>query len=216
VERVLAPVWSDLAFGESPFLQQTWLGGIDLARVGARKSARIGWIMGRTHDRALVTPYPLEDIWLRIGYRRDPNVYDFGLATASGDWQWKSWVARGELYTLFRDTESALETFDPRRGGRFGLETGFRAFQGDLGVRVRGEVELFGGRPSALDGTWVKGDETYAATVLLTLLDANVTLRFQNLENKLRPLPWVDPLTQVEALGEGFGFRLALNWRLYN
>jgi hypothetical protein len=62
----------------------------------------------------------------------------------------------------------------------------------------------------------VPGDATYGASVLLTLLDANVTVRFQNLENKRRPLPWQDPITGQEGMSEGFGFRLALNWRLYN
>jgi hypothetical protein len=217
VERVLAPVWTDLAYQQSPFLQQTWLGGFDLGHIGTTTRARFGWIMGRTHDRALVDPYPLQDLWLRFGYRRDPNVYDFGMATASGDWGGRRWAAHGELYQLFRDSQSATETFDPRRGGRFGLETHFRAFQGDLGVRLRGEMELFGGRPNAIDHfVWVPGDATYGASVLLTLLDANVTVRFQNLENKRRPLPWQDPITGQEGMSEGFGFRLALNWRLYN
>jgi len=217
VERVMAPVWTDLALQQTPFLQSTWLGGFDLGHQGTATRARIGWIMGETQNRALVDPFPLQDLWLRFGYRRDPSAYDFGMATASGDWIGKRWAAHGELYQLFRDSQTASETFDPRRGGRFGLETRFRAFQGDLGVRLRGEMGLFGGRPNAVDPSiWVPGDATFAASALLTLLDANVTVRFENLENKRRSLPWQDPITQQEAVSEGFGFRLALNWRLYN
>jgi hypothetical protein len=139
------------------------------------------------------------------------------MATASFDWQGKRGGAHGELYQLFRDSQSAQETFDPRRGGRFAVETRFRAFQGDLGVRLRADVAAFGGRPNAIDpSVWVPGDLTYGASALFTLLDANVTLRFVNLENKRRSLPWQDPITGLEGVSEGFGFRLALNWRLYN
>src|SRR5262249_14807046 len=60
VERVMAPVWTDLDSTQAPFLQSTWLGGFDLGHQATTTRARIGWIMGETHDRALVDPWPLQ------------------------------------------------------------------------------------------------------------------------------------------------------------
>ena len=218
VERVLAPVWSDLANGEAPFLQNTWKGGIDLAWRGAPgRAAALGWVMGHTRDRALVTRYPFEELWLRDGFRRDPDAFDFGLATASGDWRVRAWSAHGEIYSLVRDPDSPQAAVEPTRGGRASLETAFRAFVGDLGVRLRADVGAIGGRETqGLQPRWISGELTYGVSAALTLSDATVSLRFRNLENKRRPLPWTDPQTGEDAVGDGMEFRLGMAWRLYN
>ncbi|TMQ71369.1 MAG: hypothetical protein E6K80_05825 [Candidatus Eisenbacteria bacterium] len=81
--RVLAPVWSDLAPGEAPFLQSTWNGGADVAvRGGPGRRLEIEWLTGRTVGRALLLRFPFEELWLRDGYREDPSAFQFGLATA--------------------------------------------------------------------------------------------------------------------------------------
>lgn len=215
--RVVAPVWADLGPGTAPFLQSTWLGGFKLGWRGSQANGEAGWVMGRTRDRAVVTRWPLEELWLREGFRPDPDSYDFALATSAGQWSWRSWRARGEAYWLLRDAGTAQAQVDRRRGGRASLETGFRAFAGDLGVRVRGELELVSGRALAT-GTpgWVAGHATTGVGVGLTLADAVVTFGLRNLEDRRRPLPWVDPSTGEEALGEGMEFRFGLTWRLYN
>jgi hypothetical protein len=215
--RVVVPVWADLEPGAAPFLQSTWLGGFGLGWRGAAAAGAAGWAMGRTRDRAVVTRWPLEELWLREGFRPDPGSYDFGLATAAGQWWWRSWRARGEAYWLLRDASGAQPQVDPRRGGRASLESGFHAFAGDLGVRVRAEVELVGGRALA-SGTpgWAGGYATTGVGVGLTLADAVVTFGLRTLEDRRRPRPWVDPLTGEEALGEGMEFRFGLTWRLYN
>jgi len=218
VERVVVPVWSDLAFGQTPFVQSTWKGGFDVAwRGGSGSQVGAGWMMGRTHDRALLTRFPFEELWLRDGVRRDPDAYDFGLATGKAAWRAGPWRAEGEGYWLLRDSGTPQAAVDPRRGARASLETSFRAFVGDLGVRLRGDVALVGGRASqAVPGEWIAGDATYGAGVALTLGDAAVSLRLRNLENKRRRLPWVDPQTGEEGVGDGMELRMGLTCRLYN
>jgi hypothetical protein len=52
--RYAAPVWSDLADGQAPFLQRTWSAGADLAWLHAQGwSARGAWQMGHRRARSL-------------------------------------------------------------------------------------------------------------------------------------------------------------------
>jgi hypothetical protein len=97
------------------------------------------------------------------------------------------------------------------------LETGFRAFQGDLSVRLRGDLGGMSGRASLEPGgAWIPGDWTYGGAVLLGLADVNIMLRYRNLEDEVRSLPWLVPLTGEEGKGAGDQFRLAISWRFYN
>jgi hypothetical protein len=216
-ERVVAPVWSDLAAGQDAFLQSTWKGGGELAWRDGRRQLAAGWVMGRTLDRALLARFPFEELWLRQGFGRDPEPFDFGLATASADWRGRMVSAHGEVFGLLRDEDAPQATVDPDRGGRLSVETGFSAFAGDLGVKLRGEVAALSGHENPVPGgPWVAGDWTYGLTTSLTLSDAVITMRFRNLENERRILPWTVPATGEGALGGGFEFRLGLAWRLYN
>jgi hypothetical protein len=216
-ERVVVPVWSDLAPGVNPFLQSTWKGGAEVAWHDPHRRVSAGWMMGRTLDRALLSRFPFEELWLRDGFQRDPDAFDFGLATASADWRWKHWLAHVEGFSLFRDDEAPQAKIDPRRGGRAVLETGFTAFKGDLRIRVRGDVAGMGGRQSVEPGgAWIEGDWTYGFAAVLNLADVAITLRYRNLEDKVRTLPWLVPLTGLEGEGVGDQFRIAISWRFFN
>lgn len=216
-ERVVVPVWSDLAPGVDPFLQNTWKGGAELAWRDPRGRLSAGWTMGRTSERALLSRYPFEELWLRDGFERDPAPFDFGLATASVDWRWRGWLAHVDGYSLFRDDDAPQAKIDPRRGGRAVLETGFHAFKGDLNVRVRGDVGGMSGRASLEPGAaWIPGDWTYGATAIVSIAEVTVTLRYLNLEEETRSLPWLVPLTGVEGKGEDGLFRLGIAWRFFN
>jgi hypothetical protein len=218
VERIVAPVWSDLALGQEAFLQSTWLGGVGIRwRSPQAATADLAWATGRTRDRAWVPRWPLEELWLRDGFRRDPSAFDFGLGTASGELRWRSWRARGEGFALFRDESAPQAGVDPARGARASLETSWRAFDGDLDIRLRGEAEVVGGRASeAVPSHWIPRYATFGGAAALTLADAVVTLHFRNIENERRSLTWVDPSTGLEAMGEGLEFRFLITWRLYN
>ncbi len=215
--RVITPVWSDLAPGYAAFLQSTWNGGLDLGWRGEEgRQIGVGGLVGQTRGRALADRLPFEELWLRNGFRDDPNALRFGLATLDADWTIGAWSAHGEVYDLARSHDGFEPRLDPERGGRASLETSFRAFAGDLGVRVRAEVAGVGGHesPSALE--WVPGYWTYGATAALTLADATITVRLRNLEDTVRPLPWIVPSTFADGVGRGLEFRLGMAWRLYN
>jgi hypothetical protein len=218
IERVMTPVWSDLADGQSPFLQSTWLGGVDLsAGGGPGLLVRGGWLMGRTRDRAVVSRYPLEELWLRSGFVADPEPWDFGLATLHGEWRMSPWRVAVEAYHLFREEHAIQPAVDPRRGGRGLLETSLRAFKADLGVRLRAEVEAMSGRETEFGpATGLPGYVSFGAAAMLTLADASLALRIRNLENEARPQTWQDPFTGQQALGPGTEFRIVFGWRLYN
>src|SRR5439155_19032759 len=80
IERLLDPVWSDLAPGETPFLQRTWVGVLESGwRSSGRGRIEARFLFGRTRDRALVARLPLQEMTLREGIRRDRAIYDFGL-----------------------------------------------------------------------------------------------------------------------------------------
>ena len=228
-ERVLTPLWSDLAPGVAPFLQSIWWGGLD-ARLSRRGlTARASWRAGRTRDRALVARLPVEDLWLRSGFRSDPDPYDFGIVVVEGEWRGKHGALVGEVHQLFRDDMAPMASVDPRRGGRAYAEVVFQLFGGDLGVRVRGEAEELGGRVSDTTG-WAlrtRGAGTPAPRALerfvdtgaalgLSLADVVFTIRVHNLADTPRPEPWLDLRTGSEALGPGREFRVTLQWRLFN
>ena len=217
-ERVLTPVWADLAAGEDAFLQRTWAGGFDLGVRDARRGGvRIGWLMGRTHDRAVVERLPLEDLWLRAGFRRDAVPYDFGLATGSAELRGNWWGLGAEAFALLREHSTMQPDVDPRRGGRSFVETRWRAFRGDLGVRLRGELEAVGGRESEAPVPRALAHEvTFGVGAALSLADVVVTLRIRNLADRRAPQTWIDSSTGSEALGTGREVRFSAGWRFFN
>ena len=219
VERVLAPVWTDLAPGQGPFLQSTWSAGLE---IGASKpllgAARVAWRMGRTRDRAVASRAPLEAVWLRDGFRLDPRRYDFGLLTAATAWDGRWGGAGLEGFVLARRDTPAQPRVDPGQGGRAWIEgRGRRFFAGDLGVTLRLEAAAVGERESeASPSRRLPAYVTLGASVVITLADAVVTIRALNLEDEPRPMTWLDPTTGLEALGAGRESVFSLTWRLFN
>ena len=228
-ERVLAPVWTDLAAGEEPFLQSTWAGAIEVAS-GARGARHVAasFLVGRTRDRALVARLPLEELWLRAGIARDPVDYDFALLQAEAEGALGRLLLGGSGFVLGRGASSAEALVDPPVGFRGWAGWRGALFHGDLGVFLRAEVEAVGPRESPAGVSELCGDPedypvrtldgyaTLGATAAFTLLRATVTIRARNLEDVRREEPWIDCSTGSEALGPGRELRFALTMRLAN
>ena len=218
VQRLVHPVWSDLAPGQPSFLQSTTALGLDAQGAGGLLHARGALMAGTTRDRALVYPYPIEDVWLRVGVSQESSRYDFLLLTASGRADARLLGLGGEMFLLHRDQDPSEPRPEPDEGGRGWLEGRFRMFAGDLGVRLRLESAEVGARdsktggpPIALPAYW-----TSSALGIFTIADATVILSWHNLENVRHEESWIDPQTQQLALGPGRQFRLTLTWRLSN
>lgn len=217
-ERLTTPVWSDLAPGQNPFLQDTWAGGLDLgAEVGAGGRARIGFLAGHTGSRALLARLPLEAVALRSGFRADRGSYDFGLLVAEARWRTGRWGAAIEGFILARDASALQPQVDPGRGGRVLAELGFRLFQGDLIVRPRLEAWAVGPRESeATPSRSLPGYGTTGAALELTLADATLLIEGRNFADHRAARTWVDTVTGIEASGPGRELRVTLNWRLWD
>ena len=218
VERVLAPVWTDLAPGQGAFLQSTWAAGL---QIGARSprlgAARLAWRMGRTRDRAVASRAPIEELWLRRGFRVDPRRYDFGLLTGAAEWGGPTLGAGAGGFVLARRASPAQPLVDPGHGARAWAEGGGRFFSGDLGVALRLEAAMVGPRESeASPSRRLDGYVTLGATVTFTLVDVIVTVAGRNLEDEIHPLTWVDPSTGLEAIGARREMVFTLTWRLFN
>jgi hypothetical protein len=215
--RYATPVWSDLASGQAPFLQRTLAAGVELGlerRPGF--GVRGGWQMGHTTERAVVARLPLEDLWLRSGFLADPKGYTFGLATASFDWTRSHFGLGGESFLLVHERSNIQPDVDPKKGGRAWVETGFHAFAGDLGVKLRAELEVTGGRETEDLEEWLPGYANTGLTAIGTLADASLIFRVVNLENERHFETWTDSVTGLPAEAPGREFRLALVWRMYN
>jgi hypothetical protein len=218
IERMVKPVWSDLAFGQSAFLQRTTAFGIEARSHTGGFSAEGDLLTGVTRDRAIVFPYPIEDIWLQAGTSEEAERYDFALVTGSLRAQRGAWTLGVSGFALGRDQAASEPRVEPGSGARVYIETAFRAFQNDLGVRFHVETAEVGARESKngdteypLSGYW-----TESAWAVITLADVTVTLRTRNIENQIRPQTWIDPGTGTPALSPGRQFRLTLSWRMFN
>jgi hypothetical protein len=218
VERLVHPVWSDLAPGTAPFLQRTWIAGLEAeAGAGAGREARAALWMGRTRDRALVRRFPLEDQWLREGVGRDPGTYDFGLLLANAGWAWRHAAISGEAFALARDRSALQSKVDPGSGARAAVEWSFRAFQGDLGVTLRAELEGVGPREAEVTGERLPGVVGIGAAARLTLGQAVVAVRARNLARESQPMIWMDPATSRPARDPARPeLRFSLTWRLFD
>lgn len=215
--RLITPVWTDLASGQAAFLQRTWAGGFELlARPASRVNAHTSLLIGLTRDRALLVRYPLEDVWLRVGTTADPERYGFGLAELGLDWRAGGLGAGTSGYVLWRDVSALQPRVDPGTGVRAYGEYRCAAFQRDLGIAVRGEIEGVGVREGEFSNRRLPEYLSFGGSMTMTLADATVTLRARNLENRRREEVWVDPVSGVEALGPGREFRFMLSWRLFD
>lgn len=229
VERVLYPVWADLAPAQETFLQRTWAGVIEVAAGGSTlPRARATFLAGRTYDRALVSRLPLEELWLRFGSRADPAPYDFGLLMLEAVWKGRRLSAGGDGYVLARSQNTAQPLVDPALGMRSWAAWDFTAFSGDLGVTLRAELEGVGGRETEGESSALCGEfegipsrtlppyVTTGATAVLTLAGAVFTVRVRNLEDRPHEETWVDCAAVSEALGPGREWRFAVTVRLMN
>jgi hypothetical protein len=218
--REMESVWADLAPGQAAFLQSTWNGGLELAAEHTHRRRRLtgalGFRFGETRNRALVSRRPIEDLWLRSGFRADPGRYSFGLLTAHAAYAHGPLEADGEGFALLRDRSALQPQVDPGVGFRAGGATHFTAFTGDLDVRLRLMLDGVGPRESeAIPSRRLPGYVSLGAGANLRIADAVVTLDVLNLEDVRREQVWIDGVTGVEALGSGRTFRLLFVWRLF-
>jgi hypothetical protein len=224
VERVLTPVWADLAPGTEPFLQRAWVGGAGLA-AGAAGSwrARAGVRGGRVYSRALLDRLPIEELWLRNGISAEYGTYDFALAEGGIEHAGRRLDAGLEGHGLAH--RSTATPAGAARAIRYEPDAGFRAwlggrarfFRGDLGLGLRGEAAGVGAREG---GTSVP--RPLPAYVTLSLLgevslgDVVVVWRLRNLEDRARDASWTDRATGLPAVEGKRELQMRLVWRLFN
>ena len=217
VKRALWAVWSDLEPAEAPFLQSTWAIVWDASLHGDSHAARGFVIAGRSRDRALVPRLPIEELWLREGFRPDPDPYTFTLVGANAEWRHGRWDVRGEGFALARSDNPEAVAVDPGWGMR--AEAGYRMsfFEGDLAVNARAGAEAVGARDSeGLDPRTLPAYVTSYAAVAVTLADAVIALRVRNLEDVIREETWLDTATLSEAVSAGREFRFMVTLKLAN
>lgn len=225
LERVLTPVWADLAPGTEPFLQRAWIGTMRLATAqpGAWR-ARASLRAGRVYSRALLERLPIEELWLRRGLRSESGTYD--LALAEGGLEWEVRHAGGGLEGFGLAHRSTPAPDGVARAPRADPDAGFRAWLGgratllggDLGVEVRGEAAGVGAREAQVDPLRrLPGFVTFALVGQFTLLEnAVIVLRARNLEDRERAQLWTDSATGSPALAERRTLTLTFVWRLFN
>jgi hypothetical protein len=225
LERVLTPVWADLAPGTEPFLQHAWIGSLRLATAqpGAWR-ARASLRAGRVYSRALLERLALEELWLRRGLRAEFGTYDLALAEGGVEWEGRHAVAGLEGFGLAHrstatpDGVARAPVSDPDAGFRTWLGGRAAVFGGDLGVEVRGEAAGVGAREAQIEPLRrVPGFVTFSLVGQLTLLrDAIIVLRARNLEDRARTQLWTDSATGSPALAERRSLTLSFAWRLLN
>ena len=218
LERMITPVWADLAAGQTPFVQDAWVSGLDVGvRGGHGGRARLTFLAGHMRNRALLSRSPLETLALSAGFRVEPRDYDFGLMLGEALWRAPHGAVGLEGFAMARGLGSLQPRVDPGRGGRAFAEAEAALFRGDLRVRPRGDVWWVGPRESeAFPSRTLPGYVTFAASLQVSLGDAVVLVEGRNLEGRARPQTWVDGATGLEALGSGRELRSTLTWRLWN
>lgn len=240
-ERLVDPIWSDLAAGHAPFVQDTWAGGIE-AGAGGPKAARAAHgmlLIGRVGDRARLFRFPVRDFVLeQFGWEHSGGRSNFALASADGRTNWRALTFDARGYTMVRTRSAGERIVDPLAGARAGVEGGFHAFANDLGVRVRGEGAYVGARESdqgfvdpgsglpVLDDVRLPGYFTGTAVVRLDVGDAHMEFRVDGIEGIRRPMTWLDLGSPVDpnsgvpnyrlARDAGRTFRFSFIWPLFN
>ena len=225
LERVLSPIWADLAPGTEPFLQRAWIGTLRLAKAEPRAwRARASLRAGRVYSRALLERLPLEELWLRRGLRAEFGTYDLALAEGGLEWEGGHAGAGLEGYGLAHRSTATPEGVarapgsDPDAGFRAWLGGSVTLFGGDLGVELRGEAAGVSAREAQVEPLRrVPGFVTCAVVGQLTLLrDAVIVVRARNLEDRVRTELWTDSATGLPALAERRNLTLSFVWRLFN
>jgi hypothetical protein len=216
VERVVTPIWTDLEPGVDPFLQDTWTGAMTLAAGDSARHLRVTGRIGHTMHRAVADRLPLEELWLRIGYRMDPDPYRFALVSFESAWSGRHWGSRLEAFALAHTYNSIQNAVDPVNGVRASLDTGGRLFKNELDVRLRATGAWVGARQSEATGAWFDPYVTFNLAGVFTLSDATLVIEGLGVENRPQPLTWIDPRTGESALGAGLESRVSFSWRLFN
>jgi hypothetical protein len=215
--RALAPVWTDLAPGQSRFVQDSWQGGTGVRwrEPDGGSGARVALTVGRTRQRALLARRPLEEEWLRHGARADPEPYDFGLLSAGAAWRGR-WAAVGaEGRALARERSPAQPLVDPQHVGLLWVEGRARLFAGDLGLQLRAELEGVGPRESEEPALLrLPGYRQINLAASLTLGEAMLVVRGLDLEDRRPEQVWLDGATGTSARAPGRDFQAAFLWRL--
>ena len=225
-ERVVTPVWSDLAPGVLPFVQDSWVAGADVnLGVPTRQWIEVGGLAAEIGNRAWLQLTPVRDIALRYGWSADlERVQDAMLTVATGVRR-GAWALEASGFSRVRPQGSQPARVDPALGARARAETGFRAFTGDLGVLLRVEAAYIGERENESLPEYftpprpLAGYATYSAGVAMQLGDATLALRATNLEDIARPEAWTDPSSPfpgVPADGSGRQYRFEVSWPLFN
>lgn len=224
--RFVRPVWSDLGPGVQAFTQDSWVGGAEVsAGDRARHWIELGLLASETGQRALLQRWPVRDLSLRYGWVPEPvRVQDAQVTLASG-LQRGPFALDASGFARVRPLGGQTSQPDPAIGGRAGVEGGFRVFAGDLGVRLRLEGAWVGTRDNeSLPEYFVQprplsGYATFAGSLAVTLGDARLVLRAENLEDQPHPQVWSDlsrPFPGAVAVGSGRQLRLELAWPFFN
>ncbi|HTO90935.1 MAG TPA: hypothetical protein VMJ70_07375 [Candidatus Sulfotelmatobacter sp.] len=215
--RVLTPAWADLAPGQRPFLQSTWALGADAQAGSNTSNASLSLIAGRTQDRILLARLPLEEEWLREGQGRDPDPWEFGVVVARVRRTMGRWLAIGEGSATIRDDSSVQARVDPALTGRLEADYLFKAFKGDLAVRVGAQLDGIGPRqtdeavPQDLSAI-----TTFGMTLGLAISEFVVTIRARDLENRIYEDVWIDPTTGRPARGLGREIMMSVACKIFN
>jgi hypothetical protein len=223
VERVLTPVWTDLASGYEPFLQHAWTGGAQFeAGGGGPWRARVGASGGRVYARALADRLPLEEMWLRSGLRPEPGTYDFALAEGGIERSGRRFDAGLEGFGLaHRSTPApaglAALRSDPDAGLRAWLGGRARFFHGDLGVGLRGEAAGVGDRQGGTSEPWdLPAYVTFSVLGEISIGDVVAVWRVSNLEDRPRAASWRDRSTGLPAVEGRRELQMRVVWRLFD
>jgi hypothetical protein len=224
--RYVTPVWSDLAVGERPFVQDTWAAGGGVA-LGSERSAWVdlSGMVTETGNRAFLQRWAVRHMALRNGWTREPVRTQDALVQGAAGASWKSLGVDALVWSRVRPLGTQVARVDPALGGRAGLESHFAIFAGDLRVRLRAETAWVGDRETEpLVGYFappqpVPGYFTSSASAGFGIGDAEITVRAYNLEDVAQPQVWIDPTTPfpgTPAAGSGRQFRVELSWPFFN
>jgi hypothetical protein len=225
-ERVVTPIFCDLAPGVQPFVQDTWLAGADVTLgLPSRQWLEVGGLAAEIAGRARLVNFPVRDIALRYGWTPDLVRVQDAMLTVSTGVRRTGWALEASGYSRVRPHGSQPAQVDPAVGGRARAETGFRSFGGDLGILLRVEAAWVGPREhEPIPGYFsppqpLEGYGTYSAAAALQLGDATLAFRVTNLEDIPHPQSWTDPSSLfpgAAAVGSGRQYRFDVSWPFFN